>query len=111
MTISEKIEMYKGKATFIAYINKAFQTSPAGSSVESVKYEVYEKDFSGTTVFSEFLVVTFKGGAKSARNINGNSNMTNIAELGKLVNGGYYDEVEYYETLSECGFEYVALEV
>ncbi len=110
MTIIEKIEMYKGKEDFITYINKAFQRQPAGSSVDRVEYEVYEKEISpGTTYFQEFIVVTFNGGAKSVRNVNGNSNMTNLVELGKLVNGGYYDEVSFYEGLEECGFMRVAL--
>ena len=111
MTISEKIEMYKGKKAFITYLNKAFEARPDGSSVTKVAYEVYTKEFNGEPVFQEYLIVTFDGGAKSVRSINGNSNMTNLVELGKLVNGGYYDEVPGYEAMSECGFEYVTLEV
>ena len=108
MTISEKIEMYKGKQAFINYLSKAFESRPAGSSVAKVEYEVYEKEIDeSTTYFAEFLVVTFDGGAKSVRNVNGNSNMTNLVELGKLVNGGYYDEVEYYRSLTNNGFSLV----
>ena len=111
MTINEKIEMYRGKKAFITYLNKAFEARPDGSSVTKVEYEVYTKEFNGEPVFQEYLIVIFDGGAKSVRNINGNSNMTNLVELGKLVNGGYYDEVPGYEAMSECGFEYVTLEV
>ena len=111
MTTSEKIEMYKGKKAFINYLSKAFEASPAGSSVAKVEYEAYTKEFNGEPVFQEYLIVIFDGGGKSVRSINGNSNMTNLVELGKLVNGGYYDEVPDYLALTECGFEYVALEV
>ena len=109
MTINEKIEMYKGKKAFISYLSKAFEARPAGSSVAKVEYEVYEKEFNGAPMFQEMLVVTFDGGAKSVRNVNGNSNMTNLVELGKLVNGGYYDEVEYYNNLDKNGFERVVI--
>lgn len=110
MTVGEQIEMYKGKKSFIEYINKAFEASPAGSSVAKVEYEVYTKEWHGEPVFQEYLVVTFKGGMKSVRNINGNSNMTNLVELGKLVNGDYYDEVPEYIALDSYGFEYFTLE-
>jgi hypothetical protein len=49
------------------------------------------------TWYTEFAVVTFVGGGKSVRVISGNSNNTNFREIGKLIDGGYYDEVEYYE--------------
>lgn len=44
----------------------------------------------------EYIVVHFVGGAISVRNATNNSLKANIAELGKLLNGGYYDEVEDY---------------
>jgi hypothetical protein len=110
MTVDEQIEMFKSKKSFIDYLNRAFESNLAGESIAKVAYEVYTKEWRGEPVFQEYLVVTFKGGMKSVRSINGNSNMTNLVELGKLVNGGYYDEVPDYLTLAECGFEYVTLE-
>lgn len=44
----------------------------------------------------EYIVVHFVGGAISVRNVTYNSLPANIVELGKLLNGGYYDEVEDY---------------
>ena len=108
MTIIKKIEMYRDKKVFVDNISKAFEAS-AGSSVVKIDYEVYEKDFCGETLFQEFLVVTFRGGAKSVRNANGNSNTANFRELGKLIDGGYYDEVPFYDELEERGFLRVAL--
>ncbi len=44
----------------------------------------------------EYIVVRFVGGEISVRNATHNSLTANIAELAKLLNGGYYDEVEDY---------------
>lgn len=49
----------------------------------------------------EYIVVHFVGGAISVRNVTYNSLPANIAELGKLLNGGYYDEVEGYIELKK----------
>lgn len=49
----------------------------------------------------EYIVVHFVGGAISVRNVTYNSLPANIVELGKLLNGGYYDEVEGYIELKK----------
>lgn len=49
----------------------------------------------------EYIVVNFFGGAISVRNATNNSLTANIAELGKLLNGGYYAEVEDYIELKK----------
>lgn len=49
----------------------------------------------------EYIVVHFVGGAISVRNVTYNSLPANIVELGKLLNGGYYDEVEGYIKLKK----------
>jgi formylmethanofuran dehydrogenase subunit E len=49
----------------------------------------------------EYIVVRFVGGAISVRNATNNSLTANIAELGKLLNCGYYDEVEHYKKLKK----------
>lgn len=103
MTITEKIEMYKGKAAFVRDVSKAFEARSHKTGVERVEYEVYSKVFSGdteeNTCFAEYLVVTFVGGGKSVRSANGNSNIANFREIGKLIEGGYYDEVRDYEIM------------
>lgn len=108
MTNAEKLMLFKEKKDFIENLNKAFQTFPKDSAVASVAYEVYAKKVNeDVTYYQEYLVVTFFGGAKAVRNANGNSNPANFKELGKLVEGGYYDEVQSYETLAERGYELV----
>ena len=49
----------------------------------------------------EYIVVRFVGGEISVRNATYNSLAANIAELGKLLNGGYYAEVEDYIELKK----------
>lgn len=47
----------------------------------------------------EHLVVTYKGGAQAVRNCAGTSCAGILAEIAKLINGGYYDEVEHFRHL------------
>ena len=114
MTVEEKIKMFKEKKAFVDAINTAFQVEPRKHSVQSVAYEVFSKEINNEFVtnhlyFQEYLVVTFDGGGVSVRNANGNSYTANFREIGKLIDGGYYDEVEFYRSLISSGFEKVAL--
>ena len=111
MTIAEKIEMYKGKKAFVKNVSKAFEVTPRVSSVTSVDYEVYEKKINeATTYFAEYIIVNFSGGGKSVRLVNGNSCTANFREIGKLLDGGYYEENRQYETLEDDGFTFVSLD-
>lgn len=108
-TYEETIEMLKEKQTFIKNLNKVFKEGPAGSSVIEVKFEAYKKEFSEAagkvTFYEEFLVVTFKGGTRSVRRAGGNSNHANFRELGALIDGGYYSELDFYQSLEANGYE------
>ena len=105
MTINEKLEMYKRKKTFVDNVSKAFETCTVGTGVVSVDYEVYKKEISDDiTYFVEYIVVNFTGGGKSVRNVNGNSHNANFREIGKLIDGGYYDEIKDYEIMLERDF-------
>ena len=98
LTVEERMHMYRGKKRFIEHISKVFEDEYLMSNVTKVDYEVYSKlsPDGSTTWYTEFAVVTFVGGGKSVRTISGNSNNTNFQEIGKLINGGYYDELDYY---------------
>jgi hypothetical protein len=104
MTIAEKIEMYKGKKAFVSAVSKAFEAYSAKTGVESVAYEVYRKTDDNRDYFIEYLVITFVGGGKSVRSANGNSLNANFSEIGKLIDGGYYEEIRAYNALTEEGF-------
>jgi hypothetical protein len=112
MTRAEKIKMFKEKKAFIANISKAFESRPAGSSIESVRYEVYNKWIPDHNVdyFAEYIVVTFVGGGRSVKIVNGNSNTANFRAIGTLLDGGYYDEVADFESILARGFDEVILE-
>jgi hypothetical protein len=103
LTMDQRMHMYRGKKQFINHISKVFEDEYLMSNVERVDYEVYSKlsPDGHDTWYTEFAVVTFVGGGKSVRVISGNSNNTNFREIGKLIDGGYYDEVEYYEKVKE----------
>ena len=105
MTINEKIEMYKGKRAFVDQVSKAFQSEINKTGVVAVDYEVYCKEIKPEVIyFAEYIIVTFVGGGKSVRTVNGNSHNANFREIGKLIDGGYYDEVRDYETIRDRGF-------
>lgn len=73
-------------------------------SIMFVRYEVFvDRDaYNNGRMLDvrEFLCVKFKGGM-SVRNSCGNSISAIVRELGKLIDGGYYDEVDYYNRLKE----------
>lgn len=102
LTVEERMHMYRGKKLFIDHISKVFEDEYLKSNVAKVEYEVYRRVVdSETTYYTEFAVVTFVGGGKSVRVISGNSNNTNFQEIGKLINGGYYEELEFYKRVKE----------
>ncbi len=102
LTIEERMNMYKGKKLFIDAISKVFEDPTLYSNVIKIEYEVYSKQFNDDTFYTEFVIVTFVSSAKSVRNVSGTSNNGIFAELGELINGGYYEEVHYYESVVAC---------
>lgn len=72
----------------------------AGSGISEVAYEIYDMEEHG---YQEYLVVTYFGGGIAVRNCNINSHSAILRELGKLLDGGYYDEVKGY---LECQKKY-----
>ena len=70
--------------------------SKALPGIRSIELDIFKTE-NGKT--HEYIVVTFRGGAISVRNANINSMSANLRELSKLVNGGYYNEVETYQNL------------
>ena len=113
MTVEEKLEMYKGKKAFIDSISRVFEENNTNSSVVSVNYEVYHKevvrDENTYQSYREFVVVNYVGGGKSVKTVSGNSNTANFRVIGTMLDGGYYDEVQDYNSLIECGYELLDL--
>lgn len=86
-------EEKKKKIEFVKKLNEAIQF--AGKNVEQVNYKIFESD----SAVRELLEVIYKGGARAVRNCTGDSCYTIFEELGKLLYGGYYDEVRDIERL------------
>lgn len=61
-------------------------------SIVKVEYEKYYRMDKGWT--QEYIVIYFKGGAISVRNVNVTSCGAIFQEIGRLLFGGYYQEVE-----------------
>lgn len=100
MSSNDRMHMYWGKQRFINNLNTALTDPVLVPNIREAAYEVYSKQISEDTVnYLEFLVVTFVSGAVSVRAVTGNSNNANYEELGKLLNGGYYDEVDFYNSV------------
>lgn len=113
MTIEEKLEMYAGKKAFIDCVSKAFEKNLSKSSVTSIEYEVYHRKVTINNEerdhYVEYVVVNFVGGGKCVRFVNGNSNTANFRAIGSMLDGGYYDEIPDYGSLSERGYTCVVL--
>lgn len=110
MTTDRLIAMYKHKKLFIDGISKVFENKALNSNVASIGYSVLTKVIDeSTTDYNEFVIVTFTSGARSIRNITGNSNSANFREIGTLIEGGYYEEVKYYKDLLANGYTVVEL--
>lgn len=64
----------------------------------------YEKIFLDDFVIDgqsySYIVIIFKGGGMSVRNAYGNSLNANFRELFKIIDGGYYKEVDDYKEIT-----------
>ena len=110
MTYEERIDMYRHKKLFIEGISKVFENKSLMSNVDSIDYSVLTKVIDeSTTDYREFIIVTFTSGTRSIRTISGNSNNANFKEIGNLIDGGYYEEIKYYEDLLANGYTVVEL--
>ncbi len=109
MTLEERVNMFSEKNTFIDALDKVFQMKPAGSLIEKISYEVYQKEIGSEMRFKEWLVMYFEGGAKLAAQVTGNSNIANLRAIAMYLNGGYYEEVRMYNFLPDLGWELLKL--
>ena len=105
MTYEQRIDMYKHKKLFVDSISKVFELEELYSNVIKIQYTVLTKySFSlERDVYFEFVVVTFDSGAQSVRHVSGTSNNGIFVEIGKLINGGYYDEIPFFNDLINEG--------
>lgn len=79
---------------------------PFGSArgVELRFYVIPRDDKPGTWFVDEYLTVTYHGGAKTFRRATANSSSANFIEIGRLLNGGYYAEIDDVAKMEEVGY-------
>lgn len=109
MTFEEKVAMWSEKKRFIEALDQVFQMKPAGSLIEKIAYEVYQKEIGNEMRFKEWLVLHFEGGAMLAAQVTGNSNIANLRAISTYLDGGYYEEVRMYNFLPDLGWELLTL--
>ncbi len=109
MTFEERVAMWSEKKLFIDALDTVFKTKPAGSLIEKISYEVYQKEIGDEMRFKEWLILHFEGGAMLATQVTGNSNIANLRAISTYLDGGYYEEVRMYKSLSELGWELLPL--
>lgn len=94
----EHLECLEEKAAFIHRLEKTV-VGASGSAVVALALEAYECPDDG--YFEEFIVITFKGGAISPITVTWNSNSANLRTVGRIIDGGYYEEVERYKRIRD----------
>jgi hypothetical protein len=109
MTFEEKVDMWSEKKRFIEAVDNVFQMKPAGSVIEKISYEVYQKEIGGIVRYEEWLILNFEGGAMLATQTTGSSNIANLRTIAAYLSGGYYEEVQTYRSLTEFGWTLVQL--
>ena len=104
MTTAEKMAMYKRKKLFVDDISNVLGTREYRMGIMYVEYELYKKTDDNRDYFAEYLVVVYDGGGQAVKCVNGNSHSAIFQDVGKLLDGGYYDELHAYEALTDEGF-------
>lgn len=91
------------KCNFVADLSKILHFYIP--SIERVEYEAWIKVLeNGSIDLREYIIMHYKGGGISPRNANINSLSANFREIGNLLDGGYYKEVDDYKSLEENGY-------
>ena len=80
------------KVEFVDKVNSSLVRS--FKNIANVSYEIYDEGN------YEFLIVNYVGGAKAVRNCTGNSLSAILREFSRLVDGHYYEELDYYKLIS-----------
>lgn len=99
MTDLDRKARLHNKVLFVDKLSEVITASNGIPGISGVEYVVFEHRDHPNCI-EEFVVVTFVGGAKSVRCCTGNSNLANLEEVSKLLDGGYYCEVEWFNKLS-----------
>lgn len=94
MNNSMLLESLNKKVNFVAALEAAILS--VQGNMTSIKYRLFEF-VKHPGHYNEYLEVKYDGGAMSVRNCTGNSCSAIFEELSKLLDHGYYSEVDYYK--------------
>ena len=91
------------KVKFVNDLNKVIPIYKTG--IKKIEYKVFKcshhtEEFGDQVHYQEYLVITYDVGAIGVRNCTGDPFTAIFEELAKMLDGGYYDEVQdlhYYE--------------
>ena len=86
----------ESKINFVKQIEAALL--PVQRNLEAISYDVFCN--TAQNHCKEYLVITYRGGARTVRNCTGNSCAAILTEISRYLNDGYYAEVEFYEALT-----------
>ena len=93
--IALRRECYGHKKLIVDNISEALSGNLR--SVISIDYHAWLHKPSGESL--EYVVVTYSSGAIKARTVNMDSEEILIAEIGRLLTEGYYEEVQEYKKI------------
>lgn len=88
------MKCYIAKQAFVDKLSNAIGGQCSG--VDAVTYEVFRQKKTG--YYQEYVVMHYRGGAIAVRTVNGTSHSGILREIAKMVDGGYYEEVDAYKS-------------
>lgn len=110
MAAEERLQMYREKRDFVADIARAFIENSKGHSIADISYEVWCKVTDAGQFFVEWILVHYKGGAKSYIKATANSNTANFRAIGNVLDHGDYDDMfTYCDQQVQLGYRKVNL--
>lgn len=92
-------DMLKDKYEFVEKLNNAYAGQGSITKVEYIVLDRNSGDDEDYDPYEEYVCVEFIGGAKCVRNVYATSELSIAQEISKLLFGGYYDEVRYFDEL------------
>lgn len=98
-------ESLKKKVQFVKEISDAVvKVQP---NVIGMSYEVYQSKKNPKWI-TEFLIINYDGGAMSVRNCTATSCSGIFKEIAKMLEHGYYDELDYYTDIINSDSELIS---
>lgn len=71
------------------------------SNVDSIEYQLWAKQFETGIGKEEFIIINYRGGARSVLNTSGNSFSANCRAICEYLDHGYYNTSRYDQVSKE----------